>query len=230
MRTEILWRGTTVFKHTYIILSLIFSAFTVKAQAITATQIVNQIHFEYSQRFDSSGRYIDDQNLTNKFKASQLNAIQILRQNKMIGHSFQITNSAMTDLIVTVSIVHEQNSDFAGLLVERNKYEAANSDALLRVFNFPILAGGMSTLTLNGATVVHFKSLNLNPTAGGTIVLKYPTDFNSNQFIQSQISIVKTPQGFIFKSPTGAPFQTMFLQVWYNLFSQDFGIENVSFQ
>ncbi len=216
-------------KNISIITSLLLSSFAVHAQVMTATQILNQIHFEYAQRFDSNRKFIDDPNLTNKFKASQLQAIQILRQNKMIGPSFQIKNSAMSDLIVTVSIVQELNMDFAGLLVERNKYDHPDSEALLRLFNFPILAGGMNTLTLNGATVVHLKSLNLNPTTGGVVVLKYPTDFNNNEFSQSQISIVKTSQGFTFKAPTGNSFQTMFLQVWYRLFSQNFGVENVSF-
>jgi hypothetical protein len=217
-------------KSIFLTLTLVFSTLAVHAQSITATQILNQIHTDYAKRFDSAGRYIDDQNLTDQFKNSQLQAIQFLRQNKMIGQSFQIQNSAMSDLVVTVSIVQEKNLDFAGLLVERNKYEARNSDALLRLFNFPILAGGMSMLTFNGSTVVHLKSMNLTPTAGGVVVLKYPTDFNSNQFSQTQISIAKTQQGFSFKSPAGASFMTLFLKVWYSIFSQNFGIENVSFQ
>ncbi len=229
-RTENSEGDFQMFKNIFITLSLIFSTFAVNAQEITATQILNQIHAEYSKRFDSNGNYIDDQNRTDQFKNSQLQAIQILRQNKMIGQSFQIQNSAMADLVVTVSIVQEKNLDFAGLLIERSKYEARNSDALLRLFNFPILAGGMSMLSFNGSTVVHLKSLNLTPTAGGIVVLKFPTDFNSNQFSQSQIAIIKTPQGFSFKSPAGESFRTMFLKVWYSIFSQNFGIENVSFQ
>jgi hypothetical protein len=217
-------------KRIFLILTLVFSALVVNAQDLTATQILNQIHADYAKRFDSSGRYIDDQKLTDQFKNEQLQAIQFLRQNKMIGQSFQIQNSAMSDLVVTVSIVQENNLDFAGLLVERNKYEARNSDALLRLFNFPILKGGMSMLTFNGSTVVHLKSLNLTPIAGGIVVLKYPTDFNNNQFSKTQISIVKTPQGFSFKSPAAGSFKTLFLKVWYSLFSQNFGIENVSFQ
>lgn len=219
-------------KNKLFIFSFLLMTVTAKAQSVTVTasQILNQIHTEYAQRFDSAGRQIDDQNLTNQFKASQIQAIQILRKNNMIGQSFQIKNSAMSNLIVTVSIVQEQNSDFAGLLIERNKYDHPDSEALLRLFNFPILAGGMSTLTFNGATVVHIKSQGLNSAEGGTVVLKYPTDFNSNQFSQMPIAIFKDRQGFAFKSPAGGVFQTMFLQVWYKLFSKNFGIENVSFQ
>ena len=106
-------------KNIFLTLTLVFTGLAVNAQNVTATQILNQIHADYAKRFDSAGRYIDDQKLTDQFKNSQLQAIQILRQNKMIGQSFQIQNSAMADLVVTVSIVQEKNLDFAGLLVER---------------------------------------------------------------------------------------------------------------
>jgi hypothetical protein len=58
---------------------LFFSVASVQAQLLTATEILNQIHTEYSQRFDSNGRIIDDPNLTDKFKVSQLNAIETLK-------------------------------------------------------------------------------------------------------------------------------------------------------
>lgn len=223
-----------MFQKISVSLFLFFAALTVtvdtNAQALTATQILNRIHFEYAQRFDSNGRYIDDQNLTNRFKASQLNAIQILRQNKMIVQSFQIRNSAMADLTITVSIVQEQNLDFAGLLIERNKYDHPDSEALLRLFNFPILAKGMSLFSLDGNTVASVKSQGLTAENGGFVLVKYPVDFNSDQFDQVELALVRTASGFTFKTPNGTGFSTMILEVWYNIFSQNFGVENVTFQ
>ncbi len=209
---------------------LFFSALISQAQLMTASQILNQIHIEYGQRFDSNHHYIDDQNLTNKFKASQLNAIQILRQNKMIGQIFQIKNSAMADLIITVSVVQEQNLDFTGLLIERNKYDLPDSEALLRLFDFPILNAGMSLYSMNGNSVINIKAQNLTAQNGANIIVRYPTDFNKNQFDQSILSVVRAAQGFTFRAPNQAPLRSMNLDVWYSIFTQDFGIKGVTFQ
>ncbi len=209
---------------------LFLSALTTNAQLMTAAQILNQIHIEYAKRFDSNGHYIDDPNLTNQFKASQLNAIQILRQNKMIGQSFQIRNSAMPDLIITVSVVQEQNLDFSGLLIERNKYDHPDSEALLRLFDFPILNAGMSLFSMNGNSVVHIKAQNLTAKNGANIIVRYPIDFNKNQFDQSILSVIRTAQGFTFRAPNQAPLRSMNLDVWYSIWSQDFGVNGVTFQ
>lgn len=219
-----------MFQNFFISLAVIFSGVFANSQVLTATQILNQIHVEYNQRFDSNHQYINDPALTQKFKASQLNAIQILRQNKMIGQSFQVHNSAMTDLIITVSIVQELNQDFAGLLVERSKYATPDAESLLRLFNFPILNGGMDMFTMNGGSVINLKSQNLTAAAGGMINVKFPVDFNKGQFSQAQISLIRTVSGFKFAAPNGAAFSAMNLQVWYSIFSQDFGVSNVSFQ
>ncbi len=208
---------------------LFFSALISQAQLMTASQILNQIHIEYGQRF-SNGKYIDDLNLTAKFRSSQLNAIQILRQNKMIGQSFQIRNSAMADLIITVSVVQEQNLDFAGLLIERNQYASADSESLLRLFDFPILNAGMSLYSMNGNSVINIKAQNLTAQNGANIIVRYPTDFNKNQFDQSILSVVRTVQGFTFRAPNQAPLRSMNLDVWYSIFTQDFGIKGVTFQ
>ena len=214
----------------FISLAVIFSGLVANSQVLTATQILNQIHFEYAQRFDSNHQYINDANLTNKFKASQLNAIQILQQNKMIGQSFQIHNSAMSDLVITVSVVQELNQDFAGLLVQRNKYDSPDAEALLRLFNFPILNSGMDMFRLNGGSVINLKSQNLIAALGGILNIKFPVDFNKGQFNQVQISLVRTANGFKFTAPNGASFSALNLQVWYSIWSQDFGVSNVSFQ
>ncbi len=208
---------------------LFFSALTSQAQLMTASQILNQIHIEYGQRF-SNGKYIDDLNLTAKFRSSQLNAIQILHQNKMIGQSFQIRNSAMADLIITVSVVQEQNLDFAGLLIERNQYASADSESLLRLFDFPILNAGMSLYSMNGNSVINIKAQNLTAQNGANIIVRYPTDFNKNQFDQSIVSVIRTAQGFTFRAPNQAPLRSMNLDVWYSIFTQDFGIKGVTFQ
>ena len=208
---------------------LFFSVLTSQAQLMTASQILNQIHIEYGQRF-SNGKYIDDLNLTAKFRSSQLNAIQILRQNKMIGQSFQIRNSAMAVLIITVSVVQEQNLDFAGLLIERNQYASADSESLLRLFDFPILNAGMSLYSMNGNSVINIKAQNLTAQNGANIIVRYPTDFNKNQFDQSIVSVIRTAQGFTFRAPNQAPLRSMNLDVWYSIFTQDFGIKGVTFQ
>jgi hypothetical protein len=221
--------GDFMFSKMIVSAFLFFSVLTSQAQLMTASQILNQIHIEYGQRF-SNGKYIDDLNLTAKFRSSQLNAIQILRQNKMIGQSFQIRNSAMADLIITVSVVQEQNLDFAGLLIERNQYASADSESLLRLFDFTILNAGMSLYSMNGNSVINIKAQNLTAQNGANIIVRYPTDFNKNQFDLSVLSVVRTAQGFTFRAPNQAPLQSMNLDVWYSIFSQDFGIKGVTFQ
>jgi hypothetical protein len=148
----------------------------------------------------------------------------------MIGQSFEIRNSAMADLVVTVSIIHEQNLNFAGILIERSKYDNPDSEALLRLLNFPILKGGMTMFSLSGANVIDIKSNTLSAESGGTVVLKYPTDFKNDQFSDVELNISSTQNGFVFLSPNNASFSTMHLDVWYNIFSQNFGVKEVTFQ
>ncbi len=217
-------------KNLTITLVLFFSALVVNAQTQTAKEILKQIHVEYAQRFDSTGKYINDLNLTTKFRASQLNAIQILRQNKMLGQSFQIRNSAMADLVITAYVVQENNSNFAGLLIERNQYASADSESLLRLFDFSILTKGMDLLRYNNRTVMNLKIDSLSVTTGGTLILKFPTDFNNNQYSQTAITLVQTPAGFTFKTAAGDGFSVMNMDIWYSIFSENFGVNSVTFQ
>jgi len=195
----------------------------------TATQVLTSIHQQYSQRFDSQGRYIDDSQLTEKFKKQQLQAIQWLKQNKLVGSSVQIKNTAMSDLIITVSIVQESNGEFAGLLIERSKYDTPSAEALLRLFNKPILAGGMSVFTFNGNSVIHLQSEGpLDSISGGVIKVTYPKDYNKQKFEKLGL-MIQNNQGFKIVQLNGQTFQSFTLDIWYSIFSQNFGVTQITF-
>ena len=195
----------------------------------TATQVLNEIHYKYSQRFDSQGRYIDDAQLTENFKHDQLQAIQWLKSNHLIGTAIQIKNTAMKDLIITLAVVTESDGQFAGLLIERNKYDTPSAEALLRLFNKPILSGGMSTFTFNGNSVIHLQSQGIiDPVQGGIIKITYPKDYNKKSFESLNLQI-KNSAGFKILQTNGQSFQVLTLDIWYSLFSQNFGVTQISF-
>ncbi|MEQ1721655.1 MAG: hypothetical protein ABL930_00675 [Pseudobdellovibrio sp.] len=212
----------------FIILAILGS---VSAFSQEATETMRQIHEQYNQRFDASGRYINDLNLTAKFSANQNAAIQKLRTNGNLLKSVRITNDAMSDLVITVSIVQEKTGQLAGLLIERSKYDTKSEEALLRLYSIPILLGGMDVFTLNGASLVNLKSQQLTADQGGMLSIKYPTNLNNNTFDQVSFNVLKTTTGeFNFFTVQRTWFSLIALKIWVNIFSQNFGVEKVTFK
>lgn len=217
-----------VMKSLLIILSLVFSS---TAFSQEATEIVRQIHEQYNQRFDANGRFINDAALTARFSANQLAAIQKLRANGNLQKSIRITNDAMANLVITVSIVQEKTGQLAGLLIERSKYDSKSEEALLRLYSIPILLGGMDVFTLNGASLVNLKSTQLTAEQGGAIAIKYPTNLKSNTFDQVTFNVLKSTTGeFNFFTAQRTWFSQVMLTIWVNIFSQNFGVEKVTFK
>lgn len=211
-----------------IILALTFST---AAYAQEATEALRQIHEQYNQRFDANGRFINDAALTARFTANQNAAIQKLRAAGNLQKSVRITNDAMSDLVITVSIVQEKTGQLAGLLVERSKYDSKAEEAFLRLYSIPILLGGMDVFTLNGASLVNLKSQQLTADQGGALTIKYPTNLNSNTFDQISFNVLKTTTGeFNFFTAQRVWFSQIMLEIWVNIFSQNFGVEKVTFK
>ncbi|MBY0553168.1 hypothetical protein K2P97_01480 [bacterium] len=211
-----------------VILSLVFST---AAYSQEATEILRQIHQQYTQRFDASGRFINDANLTAKFSANQIAAIQKLRANGNLQKSISINNDVMANLVITVSIVQEKNGQLAGLLVERSQYDNKAEEAFLRLYNIPILLGGMDVFTLNGSSLVNLKSAQLTADQGGVISIKYPTNLKSNSFDQVTFNVLKSTTGeFNFFTAQRTWFSQVMLTIWVNIFSQNFGVEKVTFK
>ena len=136
----------------------------------------------------------------------------------------------MEDLVVTISLV-QQNGTFAGLLVERSKYDSKSDEEQLRLFDIPLLLKGMSVLNYNGVSMVSIKSPALTSAQGGEVGIRYPTDYKKNTFAVANFEVLKTTAGDVsFFTPARKSFSAVDLDVWFNIFSQDFGIRSVSFQ
>lgn len=195
----------------------------------TASDYLNEIHHLYNQRFDQNGHYIDDPAKTAAFSERQLNVIQTLRQKGYIGSSFQIFNTAMSNLVITVSIVQEANKNFVGLLIERSQYDNANTASFLRLFNFAILTGGMDVLRIQEGTVIRVQGSSLNSN-GGTLAIKYPLDFNRGQFAESVVAIQAAGSPAPFLTSEGKTFSRITMDLWFKIFSQNFGVREIIFE
>ncbi|MGZ3727115.1 MAG: hypothetical protein ACXWQQ_15050 [Pseudobdellovibrio sp.] len=203
---------------------------SILAQAQDAAGLVTQVRSQYQQRFDSQGHYINNPQLQAQFIANQNAAIAKLRASGFVKRSVTVNNNFMDDLVVTISIV-QQNGLFAGLLVERNKYDNKSDEEQLRLFDIPLLLKGMSVLNYNGVSMVSINSTALTPEQGGEIGIRYPTDYKKNTFAVAHFEVLKTTAGDVsFFTPARKSFGEVDLDVWFNIFSQDFGISGVTFQ
>lgn len=200
------------------------------ALAQEAAQILAQIRAENKLRYNSGG-FINDPALTARFSASQKAAIARLRANGNLRRSFTITNNAMASLVITVSLVQERDGKFAGLLMERNRYNNANEEATLRLYNIPILLNGMNMFGMNGVTLVSIKSQHLTPEAGGRMSITYPTNYKNNTFGSVSFDILKSTAGdMAFFTLQRRGFNRAEVKVWTNIFAQNFGVEQVVFK
>jgi hypothetical protein len=208
---------------------LLFAGEFVLAQS--AAELMHQVHAAYRARFDSTGKYINDPAARDRFIAQQNAVIQKLRATNRLQKSIRITNNMMSDLVVTVSIVQEPGPVFAGLLVERNKYDNKDEMAQLRLFNIPILLKGMDVLRYNGVSVINLKSQQVSADAGGLISIKYPTDYKKRTYGQADFNVLRTTTGVMsFFTPAKAGFSRAEIEIWLNIFSQNFGVESISFK
>ncbi|AGH96422.1 hypothetical protein [Pseudobdellovibrio exovorus] len=200
----------------------------VQAFAQEATQIMAQIRAENKQRFNQNG-FINDPALTARFSASQKAAIARLRANGNLKRAVRITNNVMSGLVVTVSIVQERNGQFAGVLVERSRYNGAIDEANLRLFNIPILLNGMGLFSHNGVTMVSIKSRQLSASQGGRMVIRYPTNIKNQTFSEESFDIMKSVEGEMnFYTTSRVGFTRIEVQAWMNLFTQNGGVEKVT--
>ena len=212
-----------------LMLVLLFAGQVAFAQ--TATELMHQVHASYRARFDSSGKYINDPAARDRFIVQQNAVIQKLRTTGKLQKSIRITNNMMSDLVVTVSIVQEPGPVFAGLIVERSKYDNRDEMAQLRLFNIPILLKGMDVLRYNGVSVIHLKSEHVSAEAGGMISIKYPTDYKKRTYGQTDFGVLRTTTGVIsFFTPAKVGFSRAEIEIWLNIFSQNFGVESISFK
>ncbi len=215
------------------VLFLFFILFSVlnatTSQAQTATESIGEIHALYNQRFDQNGNFINDTAKTAAFTERQLQVIQSLRQKGHVGSSFQIYNTAMEDLVITVSVIQESNSDFVGLLIERSKYDNTTTASFLRLFNFAILNRGMDVLRFTEGTVIHVKGESLTA-SDGVLKIRYPIDFNQGKFAESAVRIKVTGFKTDFLSPEMKPFSNVTMDIWFKIFSQNFGVQSIIFQ
>lgn len=213
------------------VLVLASTMFVAKSYAQEAATVLNQIHSLYGQRFDSNGVYIPNPAMDEQFARAQDQAVETLRAQGNLGQSFKITNNFKADLIITVTMVTERNGQFAGILIDRSEYSSVQSRAALRLFNMPILTGGMTVFSISNMSVANIKSVEgFSVDTGGTLTIQYPKDYKKKLMDQIQINVVKATDSFSFKTATGAGFTDMKLDVWVKLLSANFGITSISFR
>jgi len=212
---------------------LIFSSlllFAAQAFAGPAADTLARIRAENKLRFNDKG-FINDPALSARFSASQNAAIRQLRAAGHLRRSIRVTNNLRSNLIITVSIVQETNGEFAGLLVERSRYNNDIEEASLRLFNIPILLNGITLLSHNGAAVVSIKSQHLTAQSGGQVAIKYPTNFKNRTYGEAQFDVIRSTAGDMsFFTTSRAAFTQVQVQLWAQLLAQNFGVERVIFR
>jgi hypothetical protein len=228
MKSNVYGLARTTLFLLFIIVSILNTT-SANAQELSASQYLTEIHNLYSERFDQNGKYIDNPEKTARFTERQIQVIQVLRKNKMVGSSFQIFNTKMNSLVITVSVVQETNHQFVGLLIERSQYENTNTASFLRLFDFAILKGGMDVLRFPEGTVIRINGLNLGA-FGGQLQITYPLDFNQQHFATEVLTMNVDHTATIFLSPEQKVFSKMTLDLWLKIFSQNFGVRDISYQ
>lgn len=208
----------------------LFFVFTTQAYAGPAADTLARIRAENKLRFNDKG-FINDPALNARFSASQNAAIRQLRAAGNLRRSIRVTNNLRSNLVITVSIVQETSGEFAGLLVERSRYNNNIEEASLRLFNIPILLNGITLLSHNGVSVVSIKSQQLTAASGGRLAIKYPTNFKNGTYGETNFDVLKSTAGDMsFFTTSRAPFTQVQVQLWAQLLAQNFGVEKVSFR
>ena len=93
------------------------------------------------------------------------------------------------------------------------------------------LIRGKTAFQYNGAPIVVIKSQQLTPEQGGMLAIKYPTNFKNNSFGEARVDILRTTAGDLaFFTPSRTGFTRIDLNIWVNIFAQNFGIDKISFK
>lgn len=171
--------------------------------------------------------------LKEKFKLRQLEVIQLLRSGGYIGDSFVIYNTAKSDLSIRVSIVKDKSEKLLGLWVERSVYDST-TEAFLRLFNRTVLEGGMDLLRFAEGPVIHIQKIKSASTdvLGWSLVVKYPSDYNAKKFLKISMQILpSTIQGrHAFVNEDQYSFSRITLDLWFKIFTGNFGISALKFE
>lgn len=194
--------------------------------------ILDEVHRSYGARFNSQGIHIASDQQVEQFSAFQEECIARLKKMGAVGTSFVVSNDAIEDVVVRVSVVQEPDGQFAGVLIERNKYDHPSARSLLRLFNFPILKTGMVVFSYGSRPIASIKAKdNLSADRGGDFQISFPLDFNQNKFGSAELKLVKNIRGQhqFYKTDLSA-FTRLHFSVWYSLLSQNFGVKEVFFK
>ncbi len=192
--------------------------------------LLNEVHRLYGERFDQSGKYLNDPLKKENFKRRQLEVINTLKSKGFIGDTFVIYNTAKKDLSIRVSIVKDHDQKIHGLFIERSVYDST-TEAFLRLFNLTVLEGGMDLLRFPEGSVVHIQKISKGPDAW-TMAIIYPRDFEAKDFAKTTLRILTStiPSRHAFVNEENFSFSKITLDLWYKIFGGNFGISSLKFE
>jgi hypothetical protein len=218
---------------TILIIALLSLGFTTQAAKVPkAVTILAKLNEMNSLRLDANGVIIQDDNLTAQFNDEQNRAILLLKKYNYIGHSFTITNSIKTDVVMTVSTIEEKDGTVAGALVESSYYKDTTAEAIPRAVGLDTLRSGMDAMVYNGQSVARIVAESvLSPKSGGLLTVFYPTDFNSGGYDKVKINLLKSTDGhFAFYQEDRSTFTSVHIDLWVKIFSRNFGVNSLTFE
>lgn len=198
---------------------------------VSAAKMLDQLQKLYNQRLDKDGNVIEDEVKTQNFINEQNKVIASLKQNKLLGYSFTVSNSFRSDVIVTVTAIQEKGL-LAGALVESSYYKDAAAEASLRAVGVKGLAKGVDAMMYEGKSMAKIKSQKaINTKVGGLLVVEYPTDFKHQEYESVNLNLLKSSDGnFAFYREDRSVFTSVYLEIWLNIFTRNFGIQEVIFE
>ena len=212
------------------VLVLAVQVFAVTAWSQQANDLVNRTAQLYRTRFDAAGKYIDNAQARQQFINQQNAIIAQVKAAGFVARSVKVYNNVMSDVVVTVSLVQEAGKMVA-LMVERTKYNNKVEEESLRFYSIASLLRGKTAFQFNGTPMVVIKSQQLTSEQGGMLTIKYPTNYKNNTFGEERFDILRTTTGDLaFFTPSRTGFTRIDLNVWVKIFSQNFGIDKVTFR
>jgi hypothetical protein len=195
-----------------------------------ASELVNKTAQLYRTRFDAAGKYIDNAQARQQFINQQNAIVAQVKAGGYLARNVKVYNNVMSDVVVTMSVV-QQAGQMVALLVERTKYNNKVEEENLRFYSMDSLIRGKTAFQYNGAPIVVIKSQQLTPEQGGMLAIKYPTNFKNNSFGEARFDILRTTAGDLaFFTPSRTGFTRIDLNIWVNIFAQNFGIDKISFK
>ena len=205
---------------------------TQAAKEPKATAILAKLQQLQSHRVGADGAIIEDEKLTTQFNNEQNKAIAQLKKLKMIGHSFTITNSVKTNVVMTVSTLEEKDGTVAGALVESTYYKDLAAEAMPRAVGLETLRIGMDAMVYNGQSIAKIVSESvLTPKTGGLLTVFFPTDFKNGAYDSVKINLLKSSDGhFAFYKEDRSSFVIVYIDLWVNIFTRNFGVNSLTFE